>query len=86
MLRCTTFLFLPWLYFTCQGILGDQPNEIKEKEVKMAFAEGYLAAEGGGKKKNTRTMRWVKTFQQVLTVIVLLVLLASLMGKTQRLS
>lgn len=55
-------------------------NGMTDKQVKVAFAEGYLAAEGGPKKKTTRTMRWVKTFQQVLSLVVLIVLLVSLMS------
>ncbi|XP_018026030.1 ATP-dependent zinc metalloprotease YME1L [Hyalella azteca] len=54
-----------------------------QQQVKVAFAEGYLAADSsasGGKKEKSRAMRWLRNFQQMLAIVVLLAVLASVMS------
>ena len=67
-------------YFISDLLEKTSKLDSSDPKVKMAFAEGYMAADGSAKEKSTRTMRFARTFQQVLTVIVLLVLLVSLTG------
>uniref|UniRef100_A0A2P2I4B5 ATP-dependent zinc metalloprotease YME1 homolog n=2 Tax=Hirondellea gigas TaxID=1518452 RepID=A0A2P2I4B5_9CRUS len=57
-----------------------------EQQLKLAFAEGYLASDGGAagagsaKGGGSRGMRWLKNFQQMLAIVVLLAVLASVMS------
>lgn len=48
--------------------------------MKIAFAEGYLAA-GDPNRAQSRAARWLRAFQQILMITVFLALLLSLMGE-----
>lgn len=55
----------------------DSPDEYRQN-MKVAFAEGYLSADP--QKQQSRTMRWIRNFQQVLAIVVFIAILFSLMG------
>ncbi|KAF2367097.1 Peptidase FtsH [Trinorchestia longiramus] len=64
-------------------LLNEVPAESGQQHLKVAFAEGYLAADGtgtGNKKQRSRAMRWLRNFQQLLAIVVLLAVLASVMS------
>lgn len=50
----------------------------EQQRIKLAFAEGYLA--GHGQKAPSRTVRWLKIFQHVLTIVLFLAVFVSLMA------
>lgn len=51
-------------------------------KLKIAFAEGYIAANPTSTSTNqSRTYRWLRTIQQILAIAVFAAILASLMGK-----
>lgn len=60
------------------GMLTEESSSEVRKNMKVAFAEGYLAAEP--QKQQSRTMRWIRNFQQVLAIVVFIAILFSLMG------
>lgn len=66
------------------GLLTEEGSEEGRRVIKVAFAEGYLAADP--RKQQSRAMRWIRNFQQVLAVIVFIAILFSLMGKLSSLS
>jgi ATP-dependent metalloprotease len=51
----------------------------EQDKMKIAFAEGYLAA-GDPNRAQSRAARWLRAFQQILMITVFLALLLSLMG------
>jgi hypothetical protein len=51
----------------------------QQQKIKVAFAEGYLAAET--RRTPGRTMRWLKMTQQLLTILLFIGVIASLMGE-----
>lgn len=58
------------------------PNEQADR-IKIAFAEGYVAASGSeGAQKSSRTMKYFKVLQQLLITIVFLGIFASLFTST----
>ncbi|XP_047469459.1 ATP-dependent zinc metalloprotease YME1L-like [Penaeus chinensis] len=61
-----------------KGMLTEESSSEVRKNMKVAFAEGYLAAEP--QKHQSRTMRWIRNFQQVLAIVVFIAILFSLMG------
>ncbi|XP_076062132.1 ATP-dependent zinc metalloprotease YME1L [Oratosquilla oratoria] len=61
-----------------KGLLNEEASTEGKKGMKIAFAEGYLAADP--QKQQSRAMRWIRNFQQVLAIIVFLAILFSLMG------
>ncbi|XP_069982601.1 ATP-dependent zinc metalloprotease YME1L [Penaeus vannamei] len=61
-----------------KGMLTEESSSEVRKNMKVAFAEGYLAAEP--QKQQSRTMRWIRNFQQVLAIVVFIAILFSLMG------
>lgn len=66
------------------GMLLEETKDSGQKQLKVAFAEGYLAADGTGDSKKTngsRTMRWIRNFQQLLAIVVLIAVLASVMSE-----
>jgi hypothetical protein len=50
----------------------------QQQSIKIAFAEGYLAADN--KKSPSRTMKWLKVTQQLLTILLFMGVIISLMG------
>ncbi|CAB3374504.1 Hypothetical predicted protein [Cloeon dipterum] len=50
----------------------------QQQSIKIAFAEGYLAAEN--KRTPSRTMKWLKVTQQLLTIVLFLGVIISLMA------
>lgn len=50
----------------------------EQQRIKLAFAEGYLAAHG--QKAPSRTVRWLKIVQHVLTIVLFLAVFVSLMA------
>lgn len=53
-------------------------------KLKIAFAEGYIAANPTNAPPNqSRTYRWLRTVQQILAIAVFTAILASLMGNAQ---
>jgi len=50
----------------------------QQQGIKIAFAEGYLAAEH--RKTPSRTMKWLKVTQQLLTIFLFLGVIISLMA------
>lgn len=65
------------------GLLAEEGTEEGRKAMKLSFAEGYLAADP--QRQQSRAMRWIRNFQQVLAVVVFIAILFSLMGKTTNL-
>ncbi|KAG7160789.1 ATP-dependent zinc metalloprotease YME1L-like [Homarus americanus] len=61
-----------------KGLMSEEATEGGRKSLKVAFAEGYLAADP--QKQQSRAMRWIRNFQQVLAVVVFIAILISLMG------
>ncbi|KAK3858124.1 hypothetical protein Pcinc_018365 [Petrolisthes cinctipes] len=61
-----------------KSLLTEEGSEEGRRVIKVAFAEGYLAADP--QKQQSRAMRWIRNFQQVLAVIVFIAILFSLMG------
>ncbi|KAG0721382.1 ATP-dependent zinc metalloprotease YME1L1 [Chionoecetes opilio] len=61
-----------------KGLLTESGSEEGQRVVKVAFAEGYLAADP--QKQQSRAMRWIRNFQQVLAIVVFIAILFSLMG------
>lgn len=62
------------------AIIGDVPPTEADK-LKIAFAEGYIAANPSSATPNqSRTYRWLRTVQQILAIAVFTAILASLMG------
>jgi len=59
-------------------MLSVPPDEANR--IKIAFAEGYIAANPTQSQGSTRTYRWLRTLQQVLAIAVFTAILASLMG------
>lgn len=60
-----------------QTLLEEESGTGKQEKLKVAFAEGYLAAEGGGKKKS-RSMVWLQNVQRLLVIVVMLAVLSFL--------
>jgi len=52
----------------------------EQQKIKVAFAEGYLA--GQGAKNPSKTIKWLKVFQHVLTIILFFGIFISLMAST----
>ncbi|CAG0918484.1 unnamed protein product [Notodromas monacha] len=52
---------------------------VEQEKIKVAFAEGYLAA-GDPNRAQSRAVRFLRAFQQILMITVFLALLFSLMG------
>lgn len=50
-----------------------------QQKIKVAFAEGYMA--GQTNKKPSKTIKWLKVVQDVLTIMLFLGIFVSLMGK-----
>ncbi|XP_045128695.1 ATP-dependent zinc metalloprotease YME1L-like [Portunus trituberculatus] len=61
-----------------KGLLTENTTEESHRAIKVAFAEGYLAADP--QKHQSRAMRWIRNFQQVLAIVVFIAILFSLMG------
>lgn len=61
-----------------KGLMSEESSEDGRRALKVAFAEGYLAADP--QKQQSRAMRWIRNFQQVLAVVVFIAILFSLMG------
>lgn len=61
-----------------KSLLSEESSEEFRQSIKVAFAEGYLAADP--QKNQSRTMRWIRNFQQVLAIVVFIAILFSLMG------
>jgi hypothetical protein len=61
------------------ALVAELPADEANK-VKVAFAEGYIAANPSQAPGTTRTYRWLRTLQQVLAIAVFTAILASLMG------
>ncbi|XP_071450730.1 ATP-dependent zinc metalloprotease YME1L [Hetaerina americana] len=71
-------------------IIPDQTDKIKvlmldpnispedQQKLKIAFAEGYLAADG--QRVPGRTMKWLKVIQQLLTIVIFLAIFISFMA------
>ncbi|XP_055382941.1 ATP-dependent zinc metalloprotease YME1L [Condylostylus longicornis] len=60
-------------------------NLDENQKLKVAFAEGYIAAnntEGGGPQKSGRAMKYLKVFQQLLIIVVFLAILISMFSST----
>ncbi|KAF4519110.1 hypothetical protein B566_EDAN010532 [Ephemera danica] len=57
-------------------VMLENPEE--QQKIKVAFAEGYLAAEV--RRTPGRTMRWLKVTQQLLTILLFLGVIVSLMA------
>jgi len=54
-----------------------------KQRLKIAFAEGYLAAANtDGQQKSSRAMKYLKVFQQVLIIVVFLVIFFNLFTST----
>lgn len=61
-----------------KGLLTESGSEQGQRMIKVAFAEGYLAADP--QRQQSRAMRWIRNFQQVLAIVVFIAILFSLMG------
>ncbi|KAK7086991.1 ATP-dependent zinc metalloprotease yme1l1 [Halocaridina rubra] len=61
-----------------KSLLSEENSEEVRQNIKVAFAEGYLAADP--QKNQSRAMRWIRNFQQVLAIVVFIAILFSLMG------
>ncbi|XP_063852999.1 LOW QUALITY PROTEIN: ATP-dependent zinc metalloprotease YME1L-like [Scylla paramamosain] len=61
-----------------KGLLTESGTEEGQRAIKVAFAEGYLAADP--QKQQSKAMRWIRNFQQVLAIVVFIAILFSLMG------
>jgi ATP-dependent metalloprotease len=67
-------------YDKLKGILTDPGlSDAEQEKMKVAFAEGYLAA-GDPTRAQSRASRWLRAFQQLLVIIVFMAILVSLMG------
>jgi ATP-dependent metalloprotease len=62
-----------------KALIANLPPDEASK-MKVAFAEGYIAANPVAGPTQTRTYRWLRTLQQVLAIAVFTAILASLMG------
>ena len=62
----------------------DSGSEENQRTIKVAFAEGYLAADP--QKQQSRAMRWIRNSQQVLAIVVFIAILFSLMATLPHLS
>jgi len=62
-----------------RALMAELPPDEASK-IKVAFAEGYIAANPSQQTGSTRTYRWLRTLQQVLAIAVFTAILASLMG------
>jgi hypothetical protein len=56
-------------------------NIEEQQRVKLAFAEGFLA--GHTQKTQTKSGKWLRIVQQLLTIILFVSIVVSLMGKHQ---
>uniref|UniRef100_A0A1L8D8T9 Putative atp-dependent zinc metalloprotease yme1 protein isoform x2 n=1 Tax=Nyssomyia neivai TaxID=330878 RepID=A0A1L8D8T9_9DIPT len=59
------------------GLNGEQKQRLK-----VAFAEGYLAANNADGSKGSRTMKYLKVFQQIVIILVFLGIFFSLFSST----
>jgi len=53
----------------------------QQQSIKVAFAEGYLAAEN--RRTPSRAMKWLRVTQQLLTIFLFLGVIISLMGMSE---
>ena len=66
-------------FLVFSALVAELPPDEASK-IKVAFAEGYIAANPTNAPPTTRTYRWLRTLQQVLAIAVFTAILASLMG------
>lgn len=59
-------------------MLDPNMSQDEQQRIKIAFAEGYLAADGH--KVPGRTMKWLKVIQQLLTIVIFLAIFISFMA------
>lgn len=50
-----------------------------QQKMKVSFAEGYMA--GQGNKNPSKTVKWLKVLQHILTIVLFIGIFISLMGK-----
>lgn len=61
-------------------MISDESLTAEEQQrLKIAFAEGYLAADG--QKAPGKTMKWLKIIQQLVTTVIFMGIFLFFMGK-----
>ena len=67
------------MFYIVDLLSSEQLSSEEQSRVKVAFAEGYLAADT--QKKTSKTAKALKLFQNVLITVALIAILISIFGK-----